>query len=270
MMDKVINSQLLWDAPKIQRNVMDWKFTFNGWNLDNGSSVRVIQSNHDDIGTVQFDTYNTPLQDWWWVLWKYYRQKTIQFTLSVDGWSEQWLNDLIDEIKYQTSKTEWQLRIIINWVVREWTATCTSLKFNRNNYNVNRVWNVVLSFACINPHSHLEEPEAENIVAQTWTYQSSLIYSWRAETYPKLYITMDSWSSTWMSFSLNWYEIAITTSLTANDIIIFDGDTKKVTVNDVEVAYTGPFTPLNYGENIYEVTNSWTYTWSLSYYVKFL
>ena len=137
MMDKVINSQLLWDAPKIQRNVMDWKFTFNGWNLDNGSSVRVIQSNHDDIGTVQFDTYNTPLQDWWWVLWKYYRQKTIQFTLSVDGWSEQWLNDLIDEIKYQTSKTEWQLRIIINWVVREWTATCTSLKFNRNNYNVN-------------------------------------------------------------------------------------------------------------------------------------
>jgi len=269
-MDNKFNSQLLWDAPKILSNVMDGVFVFNGWNLNNWNSIRVIQSNHDDIGTIDFNTYNTPLQDWGWVLWKYYRKKTIQLVLSVSWDTPDSLNNLIDEIKYRTSKTEWTLKITINGVVREWTATCTSLKFNRQNYNVNRVWNVVLTFTCINPHSHLETPTTSTITSQTWTYQSSVIYDWRAETYPKLYITMDSWNSTWMRFTLNWYNIEINTSLTAWDIIIFDWETKKVTVNDVEVAYTWPFTPLQYSENIYSVYNTWTYTGSLSYFVKFL
>jgi hypothetical protein len=58
--------------------------------------------------------------------------------------------------------------------------------------------------------------------------------------------------------------------LTAWDIIIFDWEKKSVFVNNVEVAYTWPFTPLNYGENVYAITNSWTYTWTLSYFTKFL
>lgn len=269
-MDRTINTAILWKAPNIQKNSLEWVFTFNWWSLDDWHNVRVIQSNHDDLWTVQFDTYDTPLQDGWWVLGKYYRQKQIQFVLSVNGDTSAWLNALIDEIKYQTSKTEWILRITINWMVREWTATCTSLKFNRQNYNVNWCGNVVLTFTCVNPHSHLEEPESESIISQTGTYQWNIIYSWRAETFPKLYLTMDSWSATWMSFTLNWYTIAITTSLSASDIILFDWDSKKVTVNWTEVAYTWPFVPLSYWENVYSVTNAWTYTWSLSYYVKYL
>lgn len=269
-MDRTINTAILWDAKDVQRNILDGIFSFNGWNLDNWQNIRVIQSNHDDLWTVQFDTYDTPLQDGWWVLWKYYRKKTIQLVLSVNGNTQEWLNVLIDEIKYQTSKTEWTLRIVINWVVRERTATCTSLKFNRKNYNVSRAGNVVLTFTCVNPHSHLETPTVENITGQTGTYEWYIMYGWRAETYPKLYVIMDSGSSTWMRFTLNWYNIEIDTSLTTWDIVIFDGETKKVTVNDTEVAYTWPFTPLNYGENVFSVYNTGVYTWSLSYYVKFL
>lgn len=269
-MDRTINTQLLWTSPKIQSSNLEWVFTFNWWSLDDGHNVRVIQSNHDDIWEIQFDTYQTPLQDGWWVLGKYYRSKEIQLVLSVNWDTKEWLNMLIDEIKYQTSKTEWILRITINWLVREWTATCTSLKFNRMNYNVSWTWNVVLTFTCVNPHSHFETPSSASIIGQTGTYQWNIDYEWRAETYPKLSLTMDSWSSTWMSFTLNWYTIAITTSLSSSDVIVFDGDTKKVTVNWTEVAYTWPFTPIVYWENIFSVTNSWTYTGSLTYYVKYL
>ena len=269
-MENTINSILLWTAPKIQRNVVDWIFTFNGWNLDNGDNIRVVQSNHDDIWTIDFDTYETPLQDGGWVLGKYYRKKQIQLILSVKADTPESFNDLIDEIKYQTAKTEWKLRIIINWIVRERTATCTSLKFNRKNYNVTRVGNVVLTFTCVNPHSQLEDPESASFISRTWSFQSSVIYRWRAETYPKLSLTMDSWSSTWMRFELNWYVIEINTSLTVGDIIIFDGETKSVTVNDTEVVYSWPFTPLTYGENIFSVNNDWTYSWSLSYFIKYL
>ena len=269
-MDNTINSKLLWNAPKIQLNALNGVFTFNGWSLDNWNTVRVIWSNHDDIWTIDFNTYNTPLEDGGGVLWKYYRRKTIQLTLSISAWNPEAFNDLIDEIKYRTSITQWILKIIINGVVRERTATCTSLKFNRQNFNVNWCGKVVLTFTCVNPHSQLENPTAENIVSQTGTYQSSVVYDGRAETYPKLYITMDSGTSTWMRFTLNGYNIEINTSLSAWDIIIFDGETKRVTVNDTEVVYTWPFTPLSYGENIYAVYNTWTYTWTLSYFTKYL
>lgn len=269
-MDNTINSILLWTAPKVTIKTIDGKFSFNGWNLDNGDNIRVVQSNHDDIWTIDFDTYETPLEDGGWVLGKYYRKKQIQLILSVKASTPEAFNDLIDEIKYQTSKTEWKLRIIINGIVRERTATCTSLKFNRKNYNVTRVGNVALTFTCVNPHSQLEDPESADFISQTWAFQSSVIYQWRAETYPKLFVTMDSWSSAWMRFELNWYVIEINQTLNQWDIIIFDGETKSVTVNDVEVVYSWPFTPLNYGENIYSINNDWIYTGSLSYFIKYL
>lgn len=269
-MDNTINSKLLWNAPKLQLNTLDGVFTFNGWSLDNWNTVRVIWSNHDDIWTVDFNTYNTPLEDGGGVLGKYYRKKLIQLTLSINAWNKEALNDLIDEIKYRTSITEWTLKITINGIVRERTATCTSLKFNRQNFNVNWCGKVVLTFTCVNPHSQLENPESADFISQTGAFQSSVIYRWRAETYPKLFVTMDSWTSAWMRFELNWYVIEINQTLNQGDIIIFDGETKSVTVNDVEVVYSWPFTPLNYGENIFSINNDWTYTWTLSYYVKFL
>jgi len=269
-MDRTINTQLLWTAPKWSQVLYGWIYMFNWRNLDNWRNIRVISSNHDDIWAIDFDTYKTPLEDWWWVLWKYYRTKTIQLVVSVSADTENSLNDLIDELKYQISKTEWKLTIIINWVVRERTATCTSLKFNRQSFNVNRCWNVVLTFTCVNPHSHLETATTFDFVSKTWTFQSWIVYEWRAETYPRLSITMDSWTSSWMSFQLNWYTITITTSLTSWDIIIFDWENKKATVNWTEVVYSWPFTPLKYGENIFSITNSWTYSWTLSYFTKFL
>ncbi len=269
-MDRTINTALLWTAPKWMSLLNKWIFMFNNFNLDNWQNIRVIQSNHDDIWAMDFETYKTPLEDGGGVLWKYYRTKTIQLTLSISADSSNSLNDLIDEIKYQTSKTEWKLRIIINWIIRERTATCTSLKFNRMNYNVNWVWNVVLTFQCTNPHSQLETPTATNIISQSGSFQSSVIYEWRADTYLKLYLSMDSGTSNWMSFTLNWYTITITATLNQWDIVILDGETKKATVNWTEVIYSWPFTPLSYWENIYQITNSGTYTWTLSYFTKFL
>lgn len=269
-MDRTINTALLWTAPKIKVEFLEGVFTFNGFNLDNWKNVRVVSSNHDDIGTMDFDTYKTPLQDWGWVLWKYYRKKTIDLVLSIKADTPEEFNDLIDEIKYQTSQTEWTLKITINWKTREWKATCTSLKFNRNNYNLTWIWNVALTFTCVNPHSQERDPLTTNFIWKSWTFQSSIIYEWKAETYPKLYLTMDSGSSAWMMFELNWFVIQINETLTAWDVIVFDWETKSVFVNNVEVVYTWPFTPLTYWENIYSITNDWTFSGSLIYFVKFL
>ena len=143
-------------------------------------------------------------------------------------------------------------------------------KFNRKSFNVNRCWNIILTFSCVNPHSQLEDPSSENFIWQSWTYSSVFFYNGRAESFPTLQLTIDSWTSDWMKFILNWYTIEISTSLTAWDVVSFDWEKKEVRVNNVEVAYTGPFTALNYWDNSFEVQNDWTYTWSLSYFTKFL
>lgn len=269
-MNKQINSFLLWTTPKVVKQEATWMFSFNGWNLDNGRNIRVVSSNHDDIWTIDLDSYKAPLQDGGGVLWKYYRTKTIQIWLSISADTSESLNNLIDEIKYQTSVTEWQLKIVINWIVRERKATCTSLKFNRGWFNVDRVWNVVLTFACVNPHSHLKEPTTVNLVSQQWNYQSGVVYEWRANTFPKLFLSMDSWTSNGMSAMLNWYTLQITEELHQGDIIIFDGETKTVTLNDEEIKYSWPFTPLVYWENFFSITNSGTYTGTLSFYTRYL
>lgn len=269
-MENTINSILLWTAPKIFKTALDWSFSFNGFNLDNWQNVRVIESNHDDIWKMDFETYKIPLSNGWWVLWKYYRDKEIRIILSIKAQTKYEFNELIEEIKYQTNQTEWKLSISINWKIREWTATRTSLKFNRKNYNLTWIWNVELVFTCVNPFSQLQDSISTNIIAQTWTFQSSIAYEWRAETYAKLILTMDSWTSAWMRFELNGYVIQINTTLNSNDVIVFDWETKTVSVNNVEVVYSWVFTPLNYGENIYSIHNDWEYSGSLSYFIKYL
>lgn len=269
-MNRTINTQLLWTAPKVIESVSSDSFSFNDWSLNDWISIRIKESNHDDIWNIDFSTYKTPLQDWWGVLWKYYRTKTIKLLLSLSALTEEALNDLVDEIKYRTDETEWRLRISINGKVRERNATRTALKFNRKGWNITFLWDVELTFTCINPHAHSNTQTMTSIMSQTWSYQSAVQYDWRTWAYPSLYLTMDSWTSAWMRYELNWYVIEINTTLTEWDIIIFNWETKQVLVNWSEVAYSWPFVPLEYWENIYSITNSWTFTWTLSYYLQYL
>lgn len=269
-MNRTINTALLWTNQKTNQAELLGVFTFNWRKLDNWNTIRVISSNHDDLWTIDFKTYDTPLEDGGGVLWKYYRKKTINIVLSVHSETMDWLNELIDEIKYRTSMTEWILQISINGVLRERTATCTSLKFNRQSYNVNRVWNVMLTFTCVNPHSRLETPIAEDFIMQTWTYTNSILYEWKAESFPKIYINIDSWSSEWISFVLNWYTINVESEINIWDIIEFDWETKSVRINHIEKEYSWPFTSMKNWENTFSISCDATYTWTLSFYKNFL
>ena len=269
-MNRTINTSLLWNGFSIDTDIIESSFSFNGWNMDNGSTIRVTYSNHDDVWSIDFKTYDTPLEDWGGVLWKYYRKKDINIKLSVSWESFEELNDLIDEIKYRTSITEWLLKITINGVEREWTATCTSLKFNRNAYNVSRCGDVSLTFTCVNPHSKTKYPIIEDFFDKQGEFSFEVAYDWRAETFPMLYINIDDNESDWITFSLNGYEIAIDEHLNVGDTIIFNWENKRVTKNWIEVEYTWPFTPINYGWNVFILNSDSTYSWTLSFFKKYI
>lgn len=270
-MTTIINGRLLWQGSNAQIMAGNATFSFNWYNLANGTTVRVVSCNSDDFGAIDFETFKYAMQDWWWVLGRYFRTHTINIWISITEETHEKLLALMDEIKYQCSAIEAPLRIKSWDVVREWTATCTAIKFNRVASTVDWLWNVQLTFQATKPHSHSIKPLSIDVPWQSGNYSTSIWYLGRATSYFTLNLAIESsWTRT-IKYIINWYTISLASrSYSAGDIIKFDWPTKKVTVNDNEVEYTGSFRPLNYWDNPIEIQCSWTYTMTLSYYENYL
>lgn len=270
-MTTIVNGRLLWQWNNAVLMTWNATFSFNWYNLANGTTTRVVSCNSDDLWKIDFETFNYPMQDWWWVLWRYFRTHTINITLSICEDTHEKLLALMDEIKYQCSAIEWALRIKSWELVRERTATCTELHFNREYYNINWLWKVQLTFKATNPHSHALKPISKDITQQTWQYKASLSYLGRATSFFSLSMAIEStWTYT-LNYKINWFTLSIASrSYTAGDIVKFDWPTKKATINWNEVEYSWSFRPLNYWDNPFEINFEWTYTATLSYYENYL
>ena len=244
-MDNILlNSGLLGNAPKKRWWVEpdSWMFIFNWYNLHNWTTRRVINSDHDDLWDIALETYNFPRADGWNALNKFYRTKTITITMCLSSNTADGLNDLIDELKFQTSKMQWYLDIIINWIVRRREATLTGLKFWRQNYNITFVQNVVLTFTCVNPLSFNLTSITNTYTGISGNYATELNYSWKVNCYPSIYLIIKS--ETWLnsfSIDMNWYLFTISHEFEAGDFIIIDGETKLAKLNWTVITYSWPF-----------------------------
>ena len=270
-MTTIINGRLLWQWSNAHIMVWNADFSFNWFNLSNGNTIRVISCNSDDIWAIDFETFKYAMQDWGWVLWRYFRTHTINIWLSIRASNNNELMSLVDEIKYQCSALQAPLRIKTGDMIREWTATCTVLKFNKQPYNVDWLWNVQLTFQATNPHSHIITPISLNITSQSWLYKYGIWYLGRATSFFTLRIAIETAWTYQVYYKLNWFRVLIwSRAYSAGDIVIFDWPSKKVTINDTEVEYTWSFRPMEYWDNPLEIYYGWTYTATLSYYENYL
>jgi len=260
MDDILLNSWLLWNAwQKKLKKAESWMFIFNWYNLHNWTTRKIINSNHDDLWSMAFETYNYPRADWWNALSKYYRTKTITMTMSLTAPTEEWLNDLIDELKFQTSKTQWYLDIIINGIVRRREATLTSLQFWRQSYNVNRIWTVQLRFECVNPLSFTLTSITNTFSWISGAYATEINYTWKVVAYPTIYLIVQAeYDLNSFSIDMNWYIFTINQSILPWDLITIDWETKLVKINGVIVPYNWPFPAIEPWLNHIETSlNSW-------------
>ena len=261
-MDNVLlNDGLLWSGKKQKGSIQpdSWMFVFNWYNLHNWTSRRVTNSNHDDLWEIELEDYDAPRTDGGFVLNKFYRSKTIVITLCLTSPTAEWLNDLIDDLKFQTSKTQGFLDIIINWVVRRREATLTSLKFWRQNYNITFVQNVVLTFKCVNP---LAFSLANITNTYNWisgNYVTEINYSWKVNCFPTIYFLVHSQTDLeTISVDFNWYVFTIDEEIDAGDVLEVDGESKLVKLNWNVIYYNWPFPVLEPWLNHIEImTNEW-------------
>lgn len=244
-------------------------FAFDWFSLHRADwSIRVKACDYDDIWAMDFNTFKNPDNDWGGVLSKYYRTKTINISLSITKETEEELDDLIDELKYRTSKTEWYLDIFVWAFRRRRTATLTSLKFNRKYYNVTRCGEVQLSFQCTNPHGRWKEIKSLTFQSLWSDYTEEILYNWSARSDFKMTFIVNTASATKLTVKVNGYKQEITTNISNGDIITYDGEEKEIKVNGVNQRYSWPFEQLKRGMNNIRIQFEWTINYDLSVIYK--
>ena len=244
-------------------------FAFDWFSLHRADwSIRVKACDYDDIWAMDFNTFKNPDNDWGGVLSKYYRTKTINISLSITKETEEELDDLIDELKYRTSKTEWYLDIFVWAFRRRRTATLTSLKFNRKYYNVTRCGEVQLSFQCTNPHGRGKEIKSLTFQSLWSDYTEEILYNGSARSDFKMTFIVNTASATKLTVKVNWYKQEITTNISDGDIITYDGEEKEIKVNGVNQRYSWPFEQLKRGMNNIRIQFEWTINYDLSVIYK--
>ncbi len=241
--------------------VFDWIWLQSNW-------IRIRNIDYDDIWNIDFETYNKPQIDWWWVLSSLYNEKTVRLSLSLSAETVEDLQILIDNLKRRTAKTEWLLEIKVNWIVRQCKATRTELKFNRKYYNITFLPDVVLEFTTVAPH---RENKQQDSISYTLTgdLAEDLYYTGTTKTFP-IYNIILWWSGsasiTGLTVTVLWISITITTPLTNNDVLIINSEKKFITLNWSELDYDWVFTPITYWNNIitFDFNSGATVNWGIS------
>ena len=240
-------------------------FVFNWYSLNDWTTKRVVSSNHDDIGNIDYKTFNAPRVDWGWVLWHYYRKKDIRLWISLSSTTADWLNTLIDDFKENTRKTEWYLEIIINDEIRRVKVSNTKLKFNRKYFNISFVQNVEIVFTTIEPHFYAKTEVSNSFYSVAADYTADIDNNWTIDTEIKFYLifwwTVTALTSVAITIWNN--TITIWETITALDVLIIDWQSKEVTLNWTAVDYTGTFPVLDVDWNTTLFVFSWWATFTV-------
>lgn len=252
----LLNSGLLWASPqKIKKESEAWSFVFDWFNLNDGVKFRLIESNHDDVGSIAYETFNAPRTDGGFALSKYYRTKTINLKIVISWKSEEELNDAIDDLKLATSKMEWFLDITINGIVRRWKATLTGLKFNRRSYNVDFLQNVQISFSCVDPIAFNVNSISETLSEMSGFTEFEIDYKGKVSTEPTIYLIINQATNlTEINIETNWYLFTIWNTFQTWDVISIDWDSKLVKVNWTAIVYSWLFPIMEAGINHFSIS----------------
>ena len=247
-----------WNPPQ---NILQDDFIFDWYSLHNFAKwIRIRNVNYDDLWTIDLETFNNPQVDWGWVLSHLYHKKTITFNLSLQRSTYSALNNLIDEVKLETAKTEWLLEIRVNWEVRTCKASRSVVDFNRKYHQITFLSDVQLSFVTLDPHWSAKVADSTTY-PMTWDLHEDISYLWTAPTFPVYYMVFWASGNAWITqldITLWWKVLSIIQSITNNDILVIDSLNKTVKLNGTDLDYLGIFEEIVNGSNLIDfVFNVW-------------
>lgn len=243
---------------------VDGQFVYGNYVLHKTDDVRATAINYDDANSVDIDIFNKPLDDGQTASSYYIRGKVITISGIISKHNADDLNTEIDTMKSHLFIPEQKLSIKVNGEVREATAYCSWVTFDRQYYHINFV-PFTASFVLTSEVWETFKYESTTVSAVTTTLVDEIINFWKFKAKPIIIITINSVSWTdEVNISLGNSTITIEQTLVDDDIIIIDRENLTLTINNNSVDYTGTIPTLEQGRNSYTITMNGTYNYDVT------
>lgn len=203
-----------------------------------------------------------------------YKPKIIRIEGTITGTSNTDLEGNIDEFKELIARQGKNLDISYENGTRRFIATNRAIRIERDYYHLNYAPYEIEMLIPMGIGYDITTTTASYAGVTDLTYTDSVTIGGTVD--PKVIITVSVTAAsgvTAMFFLANGFKITLTQAIAATDVIIFNGETMKVTVNGVEVDYTGMFPNWVVGLNAFylETTGtSITYDLTLTYTKNYL
>jgi len=198
------------------------------------------------------------LSDGWSVIDKKYDPKTITLVLYVQGATHNDLIARIDDLKKNTQWVEWNLDINVWGKIRRYEATVTSMVIPPFKKLDDFVEWIEMELLITSPHWKFKDLSQVYVQNMTDDFSKVVTNDGTYKTNPIVQLITNSWSTlTGVGITMkkvwetSWYTINISETILPSSVVIFDFIEKKVTVNDVEVNFTGVMMPMQTGQSVF-------------------
>lgn len=239
----------------------EYIMSFNSFDLMShcgATSWIMVQSGNLHNIVAQLTSAESSMADGWSVIDKRYSNKTIVITLFIQGTSHNDLIAKIDQLKEKTDWVEWDFDILVWDKIRRYEATVQSIVVPPFKKTVDFVEWIEMELLITSPHWRYKNLAQAYVQNMTSDFSKVVVNAWNQRTFPIVEVITNAWS-TLSAISVDmkrvwetsWYTISIAESIAPGSVVIFDYIEKKVTINDVEVNFSGIMMPLEVGQSVF-------------------
>lgn len=220
--------------------------------------------NNDDFANVDMDIFANPLDDWNTLSSYYLRGREIRARGSIYKNNGEDLNNELDRIKSVLSVPWQMLAVKVNGEVREATAYCSGITFDRQHYNINFI-RYEVTFTITNESWNTRKYQTSSVLWVTTTLNEEIINLWKYRAKPIIIITLNSvsWSNT-LNLILWKFNITVNQTFSSSNIIQIDREEQRVTINWIDVDYIWMIPSIEIWRNPYTITMNWTYNYDVT------
>lgn len=254
---------------------------FDGYSLMtyfNGTEqlgIALQTGNLFDLNNIDVGSYVSEQIDGGWVFFKKYGNKQITLNLYIQGSSYADLLERIENLKRYTATEEADFDVRVNGQIRSYTATVTDITFPRFDMNTDFLEWIQMQLLITSPHWSLKDgvTEIESPVAAD--FQKVIYNQGKYDAYPKVYLICKPTGNALTGVSITLRKtsetigdaVSVSTTITNNDVLVFDYKEKIVTLNWDEIDFDGFMTPIKDGYNVFAV--DFTGTANINFFIKY-
>lgn len=255
--------------------------SYGTWSYASGSALAILSQDdiaingywiqNEYIRTFDFDdgndldikTYDLPRRDWRGLLWYYKRGRNIKFWIYIKGDDAEDFQTRLDELRKNLFQEEVYLDKRVNGVIRRIKVECVSNPLNFKHYN-STFLRTEINLIAVEPFWYEIGYEAHEFTSKTASFTSTIENGGTDVADPIVTILFKTGLSgvTSSAFAIWDNEVTLTASISDNDVLEFNSETKEVLLNGVSQDYDegSVFPEMGLDTNIVEFTINWTWT----------